>query len=101
MTAIELRQLAGDMDATDLRARRCGHNFLPAECPYGRCGYREALERVAELETQSTATATATAKLQSDLKKAHQRLDAATTMLARMVATSPELAAVMRPPEAR
>jgi hypothetical protein len=92
MTATERGELAGDMDATDLRAGRCGHNFLPAECPYGRCGYREALERVTELESQSAAMAT-------ELKKAHQHLDAATTMLARMIVTNPDLAAIMRSPE--
>ncbi len=27
----------------DTRGERCGHNYVPSQCPYSECGYREAL----------------------------------------------------------
>lgn len=37
------------MTALDWRGKRCGHNHPPETCPWPRCGYREALERIAVL----------------------------------------------------
>lgn len=31
----------------DRGSNRCGHGFLPSECPYPRCGYREAVAALA------------------------------------------------------
>lgn len=34
------------------QADRCGHNYASDQCPYIKCGYRESLERIAELESR-------------------------------------------------
>lgn len=34
----------------DGRGILCGHNFPARQCPYAKCGYREALERLREVE---------------------------------------------------
>lgn len=39
----------------DYQAERCGHNFPPEQCPHDDCGYREALARIAELESENAA----------------------------------------------
>ena len=33
-------ELAGEQ----WRAEHCGHNFIPSQCPYAECGFRESLE---------------------------------------------------------
>lgn len=37
----------------DHAAERCGHNYPPRECPHERCGYREAMARIAELDDEN------------------------------------------------
>jgi hypothetical protein len=37
----------------DWSGKRCGHNYSPTECPYARCGYREALAEVERLREEA------------------------------------------------